>query len=118
MPGEEEEERRRDSKQEQEQGKTSQHLVLPVPGGLNEGTPASLKELDLPRTRGQHGECGGAGKSCAANGRKRTLSNSPSRERLLRRMRAFELPFGNGNFPPKKKKTAPCVLGWVAVGHP
>ena len=85
------EERRRDSKQEQEQGTTSQQLVLPAPGGLNEGTPASLEEVVLPRIRGPHGECGGAGKSGAANERKRTLSNSSSQEPLLRRMRAFEL---------------------------
>ena len=78
----EEEEGRRDSKHEKEQGKTSQHLVLPVPGGFSEGTPASLMELNLLRIRGAYGECGGAGNSGAANERKRTLSNSLSRERL------------------------------------
>ena len=30
--------------------------------GINEGTPASSLELDLPRVRGALGECGGAGK--------------------------------------------------------
>ena len=70
------------SKGEQEQGETSQQLVLPAPGGFNEGIPASLMELDLPRIRGAHGECGGAGKSGAANDRRRSLSNSPSQERF------------------------------------
>ena len=56
--------------------------MLPTPGGYNEGTPASLVELDLARIRDAHGECGGAGNFGAANDRKRTLSNSPSRERL------------------------------------
>ena len=76
------EEGRRDSKNVQEQGKTSQQLVLPTPDPFNEGTPASVMEIDLSRIRGAHGECGGAGDSGAANERKRTLSNPPSRERL------------------------------------
>ena len=53
MPGREE--RRRNSGVEQEQGKTSQQLLLPAQGGLNEGTPARSMELDLPRVRGAHG---------------------------------------------------------------
>ena len=59
--------------------KNSQELVLPAPGGLNEGTPASLMELDLPRARGAHGEGGGAGNSGAENGRKGPLPRFPSR---------------------------------------
>ena len=62
-----------------EQGKTCQQLVFPAQGGFNEGTPASLVELHLPRFRGAHGEGGGAGNSGAANDRKRTSSSSPSR---------------------------------------
>ena len=42
-------------KNEQEQGRAGQQLVLPAPGGFNEGTPASSMELDLPRVRGAHG---------------------------------------------------------------
>ena len=72
------EEGTRNSEDEQEQGRISQQLVLPAPGGINEGTPASL-ELDLPRVRGALGECGGAGKSRTMGGRKRGLSSSPSR---------------------------------------
>ena len=49
MPGREE--GRRNSEDEQEQGKTSQQLVLPAPGGFNEGTPASSMELDLLHVR-------------------------------------------------------------------
>ena len=67
------------SENEQEQGRTSQQLVLPAPGGFNEGTPASGMEFDLLRGRCGHGECGGARNSGAANDRKRSLSNSPSR---------------------------------------
>ena len=55
-------ERRRNSEDEQEQGRTNQQFVLPAQGGINEGTPASSLELDLPRVRGALGECGGAGK--------------------------------------------------------
>ena len=40
MP-EREREGRRNSEDEQEQGRISQQLVLPAPGGINEGTPAS-----------------------------------------------------------------------------
>ena len=60
MPGREE--GRRNSEDEQEQGKTSQLLVLPAPGRSNEGTAASSMELDFPRVRGAHGECGGSRK--------------------------------------------------------
>ena len=42
---------RRSSEDEQEQGRISQQLVVPAPGGINEGTPASSLELDLPRLR-------------------------------------------------------------------
>ena len=77
MPGKEE--GRRNSEDEQGQGKTCPQWVLPAPGGFNEGTPASSMDLDLPRVRGAHGECGGAGKSGTGKDRKRSLSNSPSR---------------------------------------
>ena len=40
---------RKERKGEQEQGKTSQQLVLPTPDGYNEGAPASVMELDLTR---------------------------------------------------------------------
>ena len=76
MPGREE--GRRNSEDEQEQGRASRQLVLPAPGGFNEGTPASSMELDLPRARGAHGESGGAGNSGAEDERKRPLPNSPS----------------------------------------
>ena len=76
MPGRE---GRKNSEYEQEQGRISQQLVLPAPRGINEGTPASSLELDLPRVRGALGECGGAGKSFALEDRKRRLSSSPSR---------------------------------------
>ena len=68
------EEGRSCSEEEQGQGR-----ILPAPGGINEGTPASSLELDLPRVRGALGECGGAGKSGTLGDRKRGLSNSPSR---------------------------------------
>ena len=74
MPGREE--GRRNS---EEQGKTSQQLVLSAPGGLNEGTPASSMELDFLRVRGVHGECGEAGNTGADIERKRPVSDSPSR---------------------------------------
>ena len=69
---------RRNSEDEQEQGKASQQLALSASGGLNEGTPASGLELDLPRVRGALGECGGAGKSGTVKDEpKRHPSNSP-----------------------------------------
>ena len=77
MPGKE---GRKDSVEEPEQWKTSQQLVLPAPGGYNEGTPTSLAGLDLIRIRGAHGECGGAGDLGAANDRKRTLLDEWSLE--------------------------------------
>ena len=80
MPGKDEV--RKESEEEQEQSKASQQLVLPAPGGYNEGAPASLVEFDLARIRSAHGECGGARNVGAANDRKRTLSNPPGRERL------------------------------------
>ena len=70
---------RRNSENEQEQGRTSQQLVLPPPGRFNEGTPASGMELDLPRVRGAHGEGNGAGSSGAEKERQSLLSISPSR---------------------------------------
>ena len=73
------EEGRRNSEDEQEQGRISQQLLLPAPAGINEGTPASSLELDLPRVRGALGESGGAGKSGTQGDLKRALSNFPSR---------------------------------------
>ena len=46
--------------------KASQQLALPAQGGCSEGTPSNSLELDFPRVRGTHGECGGAGNSGAA----------------------------------------------------
>ena len=68
---------RRNSEDEQEQGKTSQQLVIPAQGGLNEGAPASSMELDPPRVRGARGARGGAGSSGTAKDRKRSRSNTP-----------------------------------------
>ena len=48
MPGREE--GRIDSENEHEQGRTSQQLVLPTPGGINQGAPASSLELQITRT--------------------------------------------------------------------
>ena len=70
---------RRNNGDGQEQGRASQQLVLPAPGGINEGTPVRSLELDLPRVRGAHGEGGGAGKSGTLGDRKRGQPNSPSR---------------------------------------
>ena len=56
---------RRNCEDERERGKTSQQLVLPAPGGFNEGTPPSGMELGLRRVQGAHGECGGARNSGA-----------------------------------------------------
>ena len=89
--------------------------MLPAPGGFNEGTPASCMELGLPRVRCAHGECGGAGNSGAANERKRTLSNSPSRERLAMEEDAvwIKRPFGK----VKKRETA-AILAQVGIQAP
>ena len=57
---------RRNSEDEQGQGKTSQQLVLPAPGGFNEGTPASSMDLIF---FGREGTSGTA----------KDLSTSPSR---------------------------------------
>ena len=69
MPGREE--GSRNSEDKQEQGKGSQQLVLPAQGGIIEDTPASSMELDLPRVRGAHVECGGVGSSGTAKNRKK-----------------------------------------------
>ena len=60
MPGREEGRRNSD---EQEQGRISQQLVLPAPGGIKQGTPARSLKLDLPRVWSALCECGRAGKS-------------------------------------------------------
>ena len=74
MPGREE--GRRDSENEQEQGRASQQLVLPTPGGVNQVAPAGSLELDLrcvrvflvkARREGKQGD------------RKREPSRSPGR---------------------------------------
>ena len=67
------EEGSRNSEDEQDHCKTSQQLVLPAQGGLNEGALASSMELDLPHVRGAHGECGGA----FSSGPKKSRSNTP-----------------------------------------
>ena len=66
MPGRDE--RRRNGEDEQEQGRINQQLVLPTPGGSNQGAPASSLELDLPRVRGAPGEGGSAGRSGTQGG--------------------------------------------------
>ena len=76
MPGRE---GRRDSENEQEQGRISQQLMLPTPGGFIQGAPATSLELDLPLVRGVPGECGSAGRSGTQGDRKRGLSRSPGR---------------------------------------
>ena len=71
---------RRNSEDEQEQGRITQQLVLPTPGGINQGPPASCLELDLPRVRGVAGEGGSAGRS--GTGRDpNTLERKKSRTR-------------------------------------
>ena len=105
MPGREE--GRRNSEYEQELGRISQQLVLPAPRGINEGTPASSLELDLPRVRGALGECGGAGKSGTLGDRKGGLSNSPSRRPMEEDVLAVRLVSGNGmrkTFVEKRKR--------------
>ena len=77
MPGRDE--RRRNGEDEQEQGRINQQLVLPTPGGINQGAPASSLELDLPRARGAPGEGGNAGRSGTQGVRKRGPSRSPGR---------------------------------------
>ena len=64
---------------DQARSKFSSMCQVSASGGCNEGTPASSLELDLPRVRCEHGECAGAEKLGADDGRKRPLSNSPSR---------------------------------------
>ena len=78
---------RRNSEKEQEQGKANQKLVLPTPGGINQGAPASSLELDLPRVRGVPGEGGSAGRSGTQGDRKRGPSRSPGRHSMDMRKR-------------------------------
>ena len=73
------EEGRRNSEDEHEQGRTSQQLGLPTPGGINQGALANCLELDLPRVRDVLGEGGSAGRSGAQGDRKRGPSRSPGR---------------------------------------
>ena len=80
MPGRDE--RGRTSEDEQEQGKINQQLVLPTPGGINQGAPASSLELDLPLVRGAPGEGGSAGRSGTQGDRKRGPSRSPGRHSM------------------------------------
>ena len=80
MPGRE---GRRDSENEQEQGRTSQQLVLPTPDGINQGAPATNLELDLHRLRGVPGESGSAGRSSKQGDRKRGPSRSPGRHPMV-----------------------------------
>ena len=78
---------RRNSENEQEQGKANQKLVLPTPGGINQGAPASSLELDLPRVLSVPGEGGSAGKSGTQGDRKRGPSRSPGRHSMDMRKR-------------------------------
>ena len=80
VPGREE--GRRDSENEQEQGRTSQQLVLPTPGGSNQDAPASSLELDLHRVEGAPGESGSAGRSSKQGDRKGGPSRSPGRHSM------------------------------------
>ena len=49
-------ERIRNGEEEQEQGRASQQVALPTPGGFIQGAPARSLELDLPLVRGVPGE--------------------------------------------------------------
>ena len=69
--------RRRDSKNEQEQGRTSQQVALPTPGGFIQGAPASSLELDPLRVRRAHVECGGAGEFRYSKGSKKISVKYP-----------------------------------------
>ena len=80
MPGRDE--RTRNSENEQEQGRTSQPLVLPTPGGINQGAPASSVELDLHRVRVVPSESGSARRSGTQGDRKRGPSRSPRRHSM------------------------------------
>ena len=80
MPGRNE--RRRNSEDEQEQGRASQHVALPSPGGLIQGAPASSLELDLPLVRGGPGEGESAGTSSTQGDRKRVPSRSRGRHSM------------------------------------
>ena len=61
--GQERDERRRNSEEEPEQGRASQQVALPTPGGFIQGAPAICLELDLPLVGGVPGEGGSAGRS-------------------------------------------------------
>ena len=80
MPGRNE--RRRNSEDEQEQGRASQHVALPSPGGLIQGVPASSLELDLPLVREGPGEGESAGTSSTQGDRKRGPSRSRGRHSM------------------------------------
>ena len=70
---------RRNSEDEQEQGKTSQQLGDANVRRLNEGTPTSSMELDLPRVRCAHSE----GKFRCREGAKKTLIQFSQEDTLL-----------------------------------
>ena len=79
MPGRDE---RRNSEDEQEQGRASQQVALPTPGGFIQGAPASSLDLDLPLVRGAPGEGKGAGRPGTQGDRKRGPSRSPGRHSM------------------------------------
>ena len=80
LPGRDE--RRRNNEEEQEQGRASQQVALPTPGGYIQGAPASSLELDLPLVWGVLGEGGSAGRSGTQGDRKRGPSRSPGRHSM------------------------------------
>ena len=74
--------RRRNSEEEQEQGRASQQVALPTPGGFIHGAPASCVELDIPLVRSVPSEGGSAGRSGTQGDRKRGPSRSPGRHSM------------------------------------
>ena len=88
---------RRNGEDEHEQGKTSQQLVLPAPGGFNERTPTSGVGLDLLRA---HGEGGGAGNSGAEKGAKKAFIQFPKSTLDGRGCTHMRIVHGNGMREP------------------
>ena len=80
VPGRDE--RRRKSEEEQEQGRASQQVRLPTPGGFIQGASVSSLDLDLPLVRGALGQGGSAGRSGKQRDRKRGPSRSPGRHSM------------------------------------
>ena len=70
------------SEEEPEQGRASQQVALPTPGGVNQVALASSLELDIPLVRGVPGEGGSAGRSGTQGDRQRGLSRSPGQQSM------------------------------------